>query len=112
MPVIKVSTAVCIKDKAGMMTSLSKQVAKWLHKPEKYVMVILEPVDRMMFGGENTPAVYVEFKSIGLPVTLIEALSAQIGEFFEQHTGVPKDRMYIEFTDVPRTLWGWNGQTF
>ncbi len=30
----------------------------------------------------------------------------------EQHLGIPADRIYIGFEDVPGRLWGWNGGTF
>jgi len=26
--------------------------------------------------------------------------------------GLPADRVYIEFADAPRSMWGWNGGTF
>jgi phenylpyruvate tautomerase PptA (4-oxalocrotonate tautomerase family) len=27
-------------------------------------------------------------------------------------TGVDPERVYIEFTDAPRKMWGWNNGTF
>jgi phenylpyruvate tautomerase len=27
-------------------------------------------------------------------------------------TGIDPDRVYIEFTDAPRKMWGWNSGTF
>jgi len=27
-------------------------------------------------------------------------------------TGIPVDRMYIEFSDAERSMWGWNASTF
>jgi phenylpyruvate tautomerase PptA (4-oxalocrotonate tautomerase family) len=30
----------------------------------------------------------------------------------EQHLGIPAERTYIGFEDVPGRLWGWNGGTF
>jgi phenylpyruvate tautomerase PptA (4-oxalocrotonate tautomerase family) len=66
----------------------------------------------MLFGGEDTALAYLQLKSIGLPESSTASLSAVLCELVSDHLGVAADRTYIEFQDVPRSLWGWNGATF
>jgi hypothetical protein len=39
---------------------------------------------------------------------LSNPLCAELSRRFD----VPFDRIYIEFTNADRALWGWNGETF
>jgi phenylpyruvate tautomerase PptA (4-oxalocrotonate tautomerase family) len=55
----------------------------------------------------------VEVKSIGgLAGERTRALSAALAATLERGLGVPAERIYISFEDVPGRLWGWNGSTF
>jgi len=51
-------------------------------------------------------------KSIGLPQNRTKEISAALSEFLQKETGVTPDRIYIEFSDAERAMWGWNGSTF
>jgi hypothetical protein len=66
----------------------------------------------MIFGGSGAPLLYIELKSIGLPRDRTKILSSKLCEFLHDETGVSTDRMYIEFSDAERAMWGWNGTTF
>ena len=66
----------------------------------------------MLFAGSDAPLAYLELKSIGLPGERTGELSALLADAMQQHLGVPADRVYIEFADAERHLWGWNGGTF
>lgn len=96
----------------ALLASASQLLAKELGKPERYVMVELTTNHAMLFGGANEAAAYVELKSIGLPSGQIKPLSAAISALLEHTAGIPASRVYIEFTDVKGSLWGWNGSTF
>ena len=39
-------------------------------------------------------------------------LSAALCDLLGQELGVPRDRIYIEFSNASGPLWGWNGATF
>jgi hypothetical protein len=39
-------------------------------------------------------------------------LSRLLCEWVESELGVAQQRIYINFADVPASLWGWNGETF
>jgi hypothetical protein len=66
----------------------------------------------MLFAGTDEPLAYLELKSIGLPQSITATASQTLCELITGETGVATNRIYIEFTDAPRHLWGWNGGTF
>ncbi|CAG1770028.1 phenylpyruvate tautomerase [uncultured bacterium] len=99
------------KSKA-LLASASQKIANELGKPERYVMVELTANPAMLFGGTDEPAAYVELKSIGLPAGQIKALSKVLSSLLEDSVGIAPSRIYIEFTDVKGSCWGWNGSTF
>jgi len=95
-----------------LLSRCSAAVAAALGKPERYVMVSLEAGQAMLFAGEGSPCAYLELKSIGLPDTRTAELSATLSELIGGELDIPADRLYIEFADAPRHMWGWNGGTF
>jgi phenylpyruvate tautomerase len=95
-----------------LLTRLSAAIAQLLGKPERYVMVSLEQGQAMLFAGDNSPCAYLELKSIGLPEEGTAELSATLCELVQAELGIPQERIYIEFADAARHMWGWNGATF
>ncbi len=95
-----------------LLRSASALVAERLGKPERYVMVSLEPVTAMLFAGSDTPLAYLELKSIGLQERQVPELSAALCSLMERETGIRQERVYIEFSSAARGMWGWNGATF
>jgi len=111
MPILKIQTSKEIADPEVFMQDATQLLSELLQKPVKYIMIIHDQKD-MMFGGETSPAAWCELKSIGLPEHRTTELSAAISAFLEDRLKIPKDRVYIEFTNSERHLWGWNGGTF
>jgi len=114
MPLLKIQTNQPI-DADRLKTLISKasqKVAGILGKPERYVMVSVEHNPAMLFGGSDAPLAYLELKSIGLPESKSEEYSRALADLLNDELGLPADRIYIEFADAPRTMWGWNGGTF
>jgi phenylpyruvate tautomerase PptA (4-oxalocrotonate tautomerase family) len=99
-------------DVEGLLREASATVAEALGKPERYVMVLLEADRAMCFAADTAPCAYLELKSIGLAPEQTRALSATLCAFVEDRLGVPKERVYIEFADLARDMFGWNGSTF
>jgi phenylpyruvate tautomerase PptA (4-oxalocrotonate tautomerase family) len=95
-----------------LMQQASKTVSEVLGKPESYVMVALPPSVPMLFAGRDEPTAYLEMKSIGLPQETTASLSGALCALVNEHLGIGKDRIYIEFANAERTMWGWNGRTF
>jgi phenylpyruvate tautomerase len=100
------STAKTLASKA------SASVAELLGKPEAFVMVSVETGADMLFAGTDEPLAYLELKSIGLPQSITAPASRALCDLVAGETGVATNRIYIEFTDAPRHMWGWNGGTF
>ncbi|HEB78972.1 MAG TPA: hypothetical protein ENI79_00665 [Rhodospirillales bacterium] len=114
MPFLMIQTNQSIEPDAAdaLVAEASKTVAETLGKPEKYVMVALEDDTKMLFGGSPAPLAYLELKSIGLPEDRAPQLSEALSAMMERAAGTPRERVYIEFSNAPRNMWGWNGGTF
>lgn len=97
---------------ARLVAALSKATAAMLGKSERFVMVKADFQSAMSFGGSNAPLAYVELKSIGLPENKTKELSVELCRVIADELKVFPDRIYIEFSDAPRHLWGWNSGTF
>ena len=114
MPLLSIETnqALSAEQSETLLAEASRKVSELLGKPERYVMVSLRHTPHMRFAGENGPLAYLELKSIGLPEAATAELSAGLCELLSSATGIPGDRIYIEFANAERHLWGWNGGTF
>lgn len=116
MPLIKVQSSVAApKSQAveDLLKQLSAKLAKHLGKPESYVMTAFEPNVAMSFGGTFDPVCYIEIKSIGtMKPEQTKAMSQDFCQQVQEKLGVPINRVYIEFADAQRAMWGWNGSTF
>ena len=114
MPYLKIQTNRPVENDAAeqLVSSASKLVAEQLGKPERYVMVALDPPVPMSFAGSTDPLAYLELKSIGLPQDKTPAFSKALCGLIQQQLGIEPDRVYIEFADAPRAMWGWNNATF
>ncbi len=114
MPYLSLQTNKILSDdeQSNLLRSSSKLVADLLGKPEKYVMVTIEPTKPMLFSGSDAPAAYIELKSINLPEDKTTELSEHLCNLLNKVSSIEKDRIYIEFVAAPRKMWGWNSATF
>jgi len=114
MPLLRIETNISLdaSDAQALVTQASQAVSGGLGKPERYVMVTVQSDVPMLMAGTPEPAAFLDCRSIGLPDGKTEALSNALCEMIERAIGVPQDRVYINFADIPRNLWGWNGGTF
>jgi len=114
MPLLSIETNQPLqKDKvSGLMAEASRTTASILGKPESYVMVRVTHNPDMLFGGNQEPLAYLELKSLGLPEDRTAEISQGLCELMSRELAIPADRIYIEFTNGVRHLWGWNGGTF
>jgi len=111
MPYVNLETNQNIENREEVMSGLSSLISRELGKPEKYIMVSLDK-KALFFAGSETPAAFVEVKSIGFPGDDLSGVSAALCSFLEEKTGIPSEHIYIVFEDVPRSRWGWDGSTF
>lgn len=114
MPLLSIDTNLPLEgaDARALVTAASQLVAERLGKPERYVMVKAEHNPHMAFAGSDAPLAYMELKSIGLPEDKTPDLCAALTALMQERLGIPADRIYIEFSNAERHMWGWNGGTF
>jgi len=109
MPYINVSTSAKVNDKAKLLEENSILISSLTNKSRRFVMAIIDDNCQMYFDDEKL-CCFLEIKSIG---SLNPSKMAKpISEFVHEKMGIPIDRIYISFDDVPASLWGWNGRTF
>jgi phenylpyruvate tautomerase PptA (4-oxalocrotonate tautomerase family) len=97
----------------ALLTELSERLAGHLGKPESYVMTCLISRPTMTFAGTFEPACYVEIKNVGtMSPELTRKISADFCDRLSEALGVPRNRIYIEFSDAKPHLWGYDGTTF
>ena len=112
MPLLEITTNINISNAQAIALSASKLTAELLGKPESYVMVKIHPKQILTFGGHNEPAAHIKLKSLGLPEDRTADFSASICEFINSALNIPSDRVYIEFSNPQRHMWGCNKKTF
>ncbi|MDH5435215.1 MAG: phenylpyruvate tautomerase MIF-related protein [Gammaproteobacteria bacterium] len=114
MPLLKIQTNIELDEqsKKALLTKASQKTAELLGKPESYVMIAIESQQPMLFAGSDAPLAYLELKSIGLPENKTDSFSKALCKLVNEATMIPQDRIYIEFANADRSMWGWNGSTF
>ena len=109
MPYINVSTSAKIEDKKKLLEEISILLASLTKKSKRFVMAKLDDNLEMYFDDER-PCCLLEIKSIGSLNP--SEMAKPISNFVYEKMGIPIDRIYISFQDVPASVWAWNGKTF
>ena len=109
MPFIKVSTSAKIEDKKKLLEEISILVSSLTNKSKRFVMAKLDDKSEMYFEDES-PCCFLEIKSIGSLNP--SEMAKPISNFVYEKMGIPIDKIYISFVDVPASMWAWNGRTF
>ena len=109
MPYINVLTSAKVNDKEKLLEEISILVSSLTNKSKRFVMAKIDDNCQMYFD-DITPSCFLEIKSIGSLKP--SAMANPISEFIYKKMGIPIDRIYISFEDVPASLWAWNGRTF
>ena len=67
----------------------------------------------MQMSGKPGDAAFVDVRSIGgLTHDVNRKLSQKVCKLLNDSIGVPPNRIYLNFSDVEASHWGWNGSTF
>jgi phenylpyruvate tautomerase PptA (4-oxalocrotonate tautomerase family) len=114
MPLLKLQLSIEIKDdlKKKVLHDLSKKIAETFSKPENYVMVVIEQGFFQMSGTEGNAA-FGDFRGIGgINSKTTVKFSQVLCDYLMETLSIPKNRVYINFTDIDAANWGWNGSTF
>ena len=114
MPLLKLEISVPLSDgkQNALLSSLSKVVASAIGKPEQYVMVTISSA-AMMISAKAGDAAFVDVRSIGgLNGAVNQQLSQKICALLKESLGLAPERVYLNFSDIEASNWGWKGATF
>ena len=109
MPYINISTSEKIKDKSKLLEEISLLISTLTNKSQRFVMAKLNDNSLMYFDGQS-PCCFLEIKSIGSLNP--SEMAKPISNFIFEKMGIPIDKIYIYFENVPASMWAWNGRTF
>ena len=109
MPYINVSTSAKVKHKDKLLEEISILISSLTNKSRRFVMAKIDD-DCQMYFDDEPPACFLEIKSIGSLNP--SEMAKPISDFVYEKMGIPIDKIYISFDDVPASLWAWNGRTF
>lgn len=114
MPLLTITTNITLDEQSAqaLCSKASTQVAGMLGKPESYVMISIIHGTCMSFAADASPCAMLELKSLGLPEQQTAAFSDSLCSFITTETGIPANRIYIQFSGPERHMWGWDRRTF
>jgi phenylpyruvate tautomerase PptA (4-oxalocrotonate tautomerase family) len=114
MPFVSIQTNQNLEqsNRQAVLNKLSAFTADLLSKPESKVMAHIEAGAGMLFAGSDEPAAFVRLKSIGLPRDKCSEYADKISDFLERELSISKSRIFIDLTDIDRSLFALNGKTF
>ena len=109
MPYINVSTSAKVEDKKKLIEEISLLISSLTNKSKRFVMTKLED-ESIMYFDDQSPCCFFQIRSIGSlnPSEMVKPISS----FVHERIGIPLDKIYISFEDVPPSMWAWNGKTF
>ena len=114
MPLIQLTTTAALADvkRKELLDALSVLVAESIGKPEQYVMATISTA-AMSMSGKTGDAAFADVRSIGgLNRQVNQELSSRLCALLKESLGIAPDRVYVNFTDVAASHWGWNSETF
>ena len=109
MPYINVSTSIKVENKQRFLEEISILISSLTNKSKRFVMAKLDDNSVMYYDDQN-PCCFLEIRSIGSLNP--SEMAKPISDFVYEKMGIPIDKIYISFEDVPASLWAWNGRTF
>ena len=113
MPLLQVTSNIALSEteKSNALQTLSKTVSELLGKSEDYIMTSWTTA-KMTMSGSESPAVFIELRSLRFPGEEAPRMSKEICERLSLTVDVRQERVFLNFSDVAPSLWGWNGKTF
>jgi phenylpyruvate tautomerase PptA (4-oxalocrotonate tautomerase family) len=110
MPLMIIKTSAPFsKKKAEEILKAATKVLVDVGRKESHAMVLLQKVEGAM-GGKPGSVAFAEFRSmVGLTHEFNHKITEQLTPVLENMLGIPGHNIYINFTTVPETAWGWEG---
>jgi phenylpyruvate tautomerase len=114
MPLLRLQTNLDLdpEHQSALSAALSQKASEWIDKPEDYVQVILETGVTMRFGGTEDPTAFVEIRSLGFYGLNQAEISHALCDVLDAECSISPNRVFINFFDLARENWGWDGKTF
>ena len=109
MPYVNVSTSVKVEDKKKLLEEFTILISSLTNKSKRFDMAKLDD-DSEIYFADQSPCCFLEIKSIGSLNP--SEMAKPISNFVYEKMGIPIDKIYISFEDVPASMWAWNGRTF
>ena len=109
MPYINISTSEKVDNKKQFLEEITTLISSLTKKSKRFVMVKINDNSEMSFE-DDSPCCILEIKSIGS--LNYSEMSKPLSDFVFKMIGIPLDKIYIFFEDVPASMWAWNGKTF
>ncbi len=113
MPLIQITSNLPLSDaeKNNALRTLSQAVSELLDKPEKVVMTSWTTA-KMTMAGNDAPTAFVDLRALRLPEDAPERLSKELCERLSLTVDIRADRIFLNFTDIAPSHWGWDSKTF
>ncbi len=110
MPQIRVVPSIEVPDKNSLLKAVSQEMSKLTGKNEQWVMASIEPNVSMSFSGTTDPCCYAEVRNIGAMDTA--KFQESLGKLISEKSGIPANRIFIRYEDVPGNRWGFENRMF
>ncbi|MBQ8503537.1 MAG: hypothetical protein IJ491_04580 [Clostridia bacterium] len=112
MPLIttKVSTEITKEKEISLKSEFGKAI-ELIGKSENWLMVEFQDNCRLYFKGDDAPCAMIEVDLFGKASDSgYDALTQKITEIVEAELGIPKDRIYVKYSEIGH--WGYSGFNF
>lgn len=114
MPLLKLETSVPVaaEKKEKLILALSRILSEVTGKPEAYTMVTFGETTAS-FAGKIKSIAFADVRGIGGLAPAVNAgISREVASLLKKELNIDPENIYITFTEVPATNWGWKGGTF
>ncbi len=115
MPLLKLETSVALEPekKSALLASLGDILARDTGKAPNHVMIVIVDRVALSMAGKQGPGALVDVRGIGgLNGAVNKKLSASVCELLQQQCDIPPGAVYLNFTELQASHWGFNGSTF
>jgi phenylpyruvate tautomerase len=97
---------------SSMLSACSAKLGELLGQPEAYVMTLFDQPAGMTMAGTADPCCLVEIRGVvELTGDQTQAMSQAFCPMLAEHLGVAPNRVFLNFTDFRKAMWGFNGST-
>ena len=115
MPLLKLETSVALapEKQSALLVSLGEILARDTGKAASHVMIVIADRVEISMAGKQGPGAFVDVRGIGgLNGSVNRKLSASVCELLQQQCDIPPGAVYLNFTELQASHWGFNGSTF